>query len=218
MKRTLNLLAIITLFSFILAACGGQTGRKDTKSDMSDLAEGMQEVIQNIDEAISSNDISEFKNKADDAVGSLDSKIDDYLNEMDKAERRIDKNTQNLVIEMKQKNVEVELKLALLEQDDTKRRDSGTQAYQSDDTRDVSATTQQGATSTLPSDRTVADDRTITSDGRIGTGGDLKRDAETDRAEMYGSQMVDGIKDDLRELKRDVEQFMQTSLSYTDTH
>jgi hypothetical protein len=35
---------------------------------------------------------------------------------------------------------------------------------------------------------------------------------------MYGAPMVDDIKEDLRELKRDVEQFMQASLTYSDNN
>lgn len=205
MKKTLNFLAVITLFSFVLAACAGQSGRKDTKIDMSEMTEGMQEVIQTIDEAIASNDISEFKNKTDDAVGSLDKQIDDYLNEMDKAEQRIQKNAQDLVIEMKQKNVEVELKLALLEQDDVSSRESGMNGSPSDDARDVPGTIEEGVNPLVSSEMARDDD-------------DLNRGTDTDRAEMYGAPMVDDIKEDLRELKRDVEQFMQASLSYSDNN
>lgn len=199
MKKTFNVIVFITTFALALAACGGQSGRKDNRSDLSDLSEDMQEVVQNIDEAISTNEVSDFKDKTENVINSLDKRIDDYLNEMDKVERRVEKNTQNLVIEMKQKKVEVELKLALLEQDDNWPEESGTDASQ----RDAAL-----------SDKTAVNDRPeITS-----TDGDMKRGTDTQGSVMYGSQMVDNIKSDLRELKRSVEQFMQTSLSYQDNN
>jgi ElaB/YqjD/DUF883 family membrane-anchored ribosome-binding protein len=232
MKRTFSLIGVITILSIILAACGGQTGRTDTRGNLADLREDMQRVIQTIDEAIATNDISEFKNKTDDAVSKLDNRIDDFLDEMDNANRQVDHNTRNRVIQMKQKKVEVEFKLALLEQDDYD--NWGTDGQRQDRTRTTGAATGTATdrdrattapqattpdrTTTTPgttTDRTTATDPARTP-GTPGTGiatDERRRTTDRDQREIiYGPQLVDDIKDDLRDLRNEVEQFMQASL------
>jgi ElaB/YqjD/DUF883 family membrane-anchored ribosome-binding protein len=194
MKRIFNIIATITLFSFILSSCDGQTNRTDVREDLAEIRNEMQEVIQSIDEAIATNDISEFKNKTDDAVSSLDNKIDEYLSEMDNAERRIDQNARNHVIGMKQKKVEVEFKLALLEQDD----------YENWDDENY----QDAATGT-PTDRANQAPRAEPDETTVGTTTDPD---DNQREIIYGPQLVDDLKEDLRELRSDVEQFMQASM------
>lgn len=216
MKRIFNLLGVITLLSFALAACGGQTSRTNTGEDLVDLREEMQEVIQSIDEAIATNDISEFKNKTDDAVSSLDNKIDDYLNEMDRAERRIDQNARNRVIQMKQKKVEVEFKLALLEQDDENWYDNSdsTQNNRTRTTGNVSGTAIDRSADANLTTRGFTNDTTSTGN-RTAIVPDIDRRSNnnnTRREIIYGPQMVDDLKDDLRDLRTEVEQFMQASL------
>jgi ElaB/YqjD/DUF883 family membrane-anchored ribosome-binding protein len=208
MKRNFKFFGIIMILPFVLFACNTQTSRNETRNNLSNLSEEMQDVVQTIDEAIAVNDISEFENKTEDAVNSLDKKIDDYLDEMDKAERRIERNTQNLVIDMKKKSAEVEFKLALLDQDDDRvwNQDeaqpdgSGMQTSQRNITSD-------GSVSAAQADRTVAGNRTAEDEGTT----------DRDRTRLYGSNMVEDIKEDLRELKSDVDQFMQTSLAYQET-
>lgn len=221
MKRTFNLIGAITLL-FILASCDGQTSRttdtSDNRANLIDLREEMQEVIQNIDEAIASNDVSEFKDKTDDVVSSLDAKIDDYLDEMDNAERRIDQNSRNRVIQMKQKKVEVEFKLALLEQDDYERWDD--EGYQNNRTRTPGTATGTSIDRTNQAPRTTADGSiahtdTTTMGGRTAIVTDVDRRTGNDRTRreiIYGPQMVDDLKDDLRDLRTEVEQFMQASM------
>jgi ElaB/YqjD/DUF883 family membrane-anchored ribosome-binding protein len=210
MKRIFKSLGAITLIMFIMASCDGQTGRTDIQEDLVDLRDEMQEVIQTIDEAIATNDISEFKDKTDDAVSSLDNKIDDYLNEMDNAERRIDQNARNRVINMKQKKVEVEFKLALLEQDDYE--NWGDEDYQYDETRTT------GAATGTPTDRANQAPRATPDGTTPGTTTDRVNATDRDTYEVnereivYGPQLIDDLKEDLRELRTDVEQFIQASM------
>lgn len=194
MKRAINFLGAISLVIILMAACGQNT-RTDTRDNLTDVREDMREVIQNIDEALATDDVSNFKSKTEDAVSSLDNKIDDYLSEMDNADRRIDHNSRNQIIEIKQKNVEIEFKLALLEQED----------YDNWGDRDR----QQDRTGTTTDMRT-GDDRTATGARQTTT------DDKNHRREiLYGQQLVDDLKADLRDLRGKVEQFVQSNLAHT---
>lgn len=202
MKTKVNFLSTITLLFFIMAACGGQTSRTDTRDNLADVREDLQEVIQTIDKALATNDISDFKSKTDDAVSSLDSKIDDYLNDMDKADRRVDQNTRNQIIDMKQKKVELEFKLALLEHDDTDNWGDGDRDRRQDrtDTRTGDDRTATGARQTA-----TVGDHTATGTRQTATG-----DRDRRREILYGPQLVEDMKKDLRDLRGKVEQFAQS--------
>ncbi len=196
MKRVLGLFGMVSLVMLLAVACNQQTG-SDVQADLTDIREEMQNVIQSIDEALATTEVSEFKSKTDDAVNQLDGQIDEYLNEMDRAERRIEQQARNTVIDLKQKKVEVEFKLALLEEDDEYTDDQ--QGYQSSSAR--RASDGELATTTMDEDTTTMDMDTQADrekqDGRI----------------LYGRELHNDIKDDLRDLRMEVEQFMQASLN-----
>lgn len=252
MKRK-SLYGFIALFAILFVACG-QSNRSNTQSNIVELREDLVEVIQNIDEAIATNEVSDFKSRADDAISKLDDRIDNYLDEMDNSDQSVDQSVRSKVIDLKQKKVEVEFKLALLDQDeydgdamvhdgrvlsdddqnaDTRRtttdgtlerRDDGVEVGVDErrttaDGREVEMDTRDDRAVTTDRDRTAtpgtgygttpgattdergyAQDRTVTADG--------DRDVDV----VYGPQLIDEIKEDLRSLRNDVEQFMQASL------
>jgi hypothetical protein len=250
MKRT-KILGLIALFAILFVACG-QSNRSNRQSNLAELREDLVEVIQTIDEAIAARDISDFKSRADDAISKLDNRIDDYLDEMDNADRRVNQSVRSQVIDLKQKKVEVEFKLALLDQDDY----DGDAMYHdgrviSDDDRDRTRTTTDGRVDRRQDGvevgvddrrRTTADGREVevgVNDRRVTTDRDrtttapgtgygtapgttdergyaqdrtVVGDRDRDRDIVYGPQLIDEIKEDLRSLRNDVEQFMQASL------
>jgi hypothetical protein len=214
MKSTIIYSGTIVLLLLFLVSCDNQSTRT---AEMGDIKEEMNEVIQTIDEALIAEDISEFKNKTDDAISKLDNKVDDYLDELDNADRRIDGSARNQIIDIKQKKVEVEFKLALLEQDDYD--------WDNNEYRNRTGTTTDTRTGTNNMDRTTTTDTRTgtdqtdiddvnrgTDNNRVAT--DDQRDRtgtyRTHREIMYGPELVEDLKSDLRDLRSQVEQLAQT--------
>jgi hypothetical protein len=227
MKRILNITGIALMFLFLAAACNQQGQRTDLDS----VRDEFRDALAQIEDALRIQEFDDFKSRAEDAISSVDSAVDDYLNEMDNNDRRIDQQTRNQVINIKQKRAEVDFKLSLLDHDrsgdgwETNRNRTGTRT--TTDGRTDGAT-QRGATTDdagiydqrTATDRTTADTRTgTTRDDAVVTGRTRTDDrgwtTDDDADEsLYGRNLQEEIRNDLRELRDEVQQFMQANLDY----
>jgi hypothetical protein len=111
--------------AFILIAfvsCQQQSSKSDFEENMAEIKLEMQDVVEKINEVQNEEDLSVFISKTDDLLNKLDDQIDEYHNEMDRALQKIEKETRNRIIRMKQKIVEIDFRLALLDEKETIRR------------------------------------------------------------------------------------------------
>jgi hypothetical protein len=229
MKRLLNISAIAILFLFVAAACNQQGQRADFDSVRDDF----RDALAQIDEALRTQDHDDFRDRADDAINKVDNAVDDFLDEMDSQDRRMDQQTRNQVINIKQKRSEVEFKLSLLEHD---RDGNGWGTTNDRDRRDTRVGTDGRTDGTVhrdatTDDRMVQDQRTATdygtADRRVDTRGtddrrvdtrdtDTRWDTDNGDDRLYGRNLQEEIRNDLRELRDEVQQFMQANLDYQD--
>ncbi len=118
MKKLLGLLWL-SLFStfFIFTSCEQPQKLSDDefRESLSEIKQQMQVASDLLDEAISAEKSSQLIEKSDDALNIIDKQLDAYMDETDKAVRRIDKDTRSGIIDIKQKVVETDFRLALLE-------------------------------------------------------------------------------------------------------
>jgi len=114
MKKLLYLsgicMPLIMLFS---ASCQQQPS--ETKADLTDIKNEMQEVIELIDESINEESVHVFIHKTDLALNRLDNHIDEYLSIKDMANEKIEKEARNSIIRIKQKVAGIDIRLALLD-------------------------------------------------------------------------------------------------------
>jgi hypothetical protein len=138
------LIPVISALAVLLisVSCAQRQSEADLQENLSDIREEKIEVISQIDEALALADISEFRRKTEDALNKLDNQIDDYHNEMDNADRRIDRETRDAIIAMKQKKTAIEFKLDLLDDRDDRR--GLTYGMGTETSRDVSGAERAG--------------------------------------------------------------------------
>ena len=117
MKKLLYLsgiwMPLIMLFSI---SCEQQPS--ETKADLTDIRNDMQEVIELIDESINEESVHEFIHKTDLALNMLDNHIEEYLSIIDMANERIEKEARNSIIRIKEKVAGIDIRLALLDDED----------------------------------------------------------------------------------------------------
>jgi hypothetical protein len=270
MKKYLNSLGIILVTVLLISAgCNQQRSRSDLRENLSDIREELLEVVATIDEALVADNLSEFKNKTDNALSNLEDQIDNFQDEMNQADRRISPEAREKVINLQQRKEEVELKLNLLDNDGsvgdhhflnysdtvvTSRDGSGTainqdrsgtryglgreaqdpregqrirdesgkeimdgghltehdynaQRHISGDTLNDNALGQEGAIDRPATDHTAID-RPATD--HTATEGEIIR-AEADE-NYYGPSLQMEIVNDLKELQREIEEFIQISM------
>lgn len=190
MKIKLTHLAImLTLAMFFNVSCQQQQPTdEEFRENLGDIKQGMQEVVKTVDEALNAENTGELIQRSDFALNQLENQIDDYLDEMDNAARRIDKESRDRIISIKQKIVETDFRLGLLDDNEYVKRYE--QMY-NEDTIIVRRT--RPVTYRFPSitamDDAVAEDRV-----------------------QYGEEVVEELKEDLKVLKAEVESFIQNSL------
>ncbi|MFO7997399.1 MAG: hypothetical protein R6U86_00270 [Bacteroidales bacterium] len=148
----------------------------------------MQEVVKTIDEALNAGNSGELIQRSDFALNQLETQIDDYLEEMDNAARRIDKESRDRIISIKQKIVETDFRLGLLDDNEYVKR---YEHMYNEDTIIVRRT--RPVTYRFPN-ITAMDDEVV-----------------QDRIE-YGEEVKEELKDDLMALKDEVALFIQDSL------
>ncbi len=117
---TYELLIAFILIAFV--SCQQQSLKSDFEENMAEFKLEMQDLIEEIEEVKEEADMSVFISKTDGLLNRLDDQIDEYHNEMDRALQKIEKENRNKIISIKQKVVEIDFRLALLDQNETIRR------------------------------------------------------------------------------------------------
>jgi len=116
MKKLLNLPGmLLTIMVFLMISCQQQPSSSETDGDMTEIKNNMQEVSDLIDESMEEESVHVFINKTDMALNQLDNQIDDYLLEMDNNNKHVRKEPRNSIISIKQIVAGIDLRLALLD-------------------------------------------------------------------------------------------------------
>jgi len=116
MKKLLYLSGIwMPLIMLFLVSCQEQPTPSETRADLADIRNDMQEVIELIDESINEESVHVFIHKTDLALNRLDNNIEEYLSIMDMADERIERDTRNSIISIKEKVAGIDIRLALLD-------------------------------------------------------------------------------------------------------
>jgi hypothetical protein len=238
MKRRASIFGIFAFLTlFLFSACNGARTRADIQDDLADIREEKMEIVNKIDQALAMTDIDDFVDKARDALDDLDNQIDEYHNTMDRANMRIDEQTRQSIINMKQKRAAIEFKLDLLEENggwfddgrDTRRTgtdwDGDDRADRrrtdppADQRRDDARTDWEDDTRDTQWDDTRRDDTR-----RDDTRRDRRWDDDPDRRDTrwdddrrrddvdYAPELFEEVKDDLQELRREIEEFTRRNL------
>jgi hypothetical protein len=119
MKKLLYLPGIlIPLIMLFSVSCEQQPTTSESKADLTDVKNDMQEVIELIDESINEESVHVFIHKTDLALNQLDNQIDEYLSIIDMANEKIDKEARNSIIKIKERIAGIDIRLALLDDED----------------------------------------------------------------------------------------------------
>lgn len=113
------------LLAFILLAfvsCQQQSSEAEFQEKMAEIMLEMHDVVEVINEIQDEGDMSVFINKTDALLNKLDGQIDEYHYEMDRALQKIEKETRERIIRIKQKMVEIDFRLALMDENETIRK------------------------------------------------------------------------------------------------
>ncbi|MFN2395862.1 MAG: hypothetical protein ABR597_09265 [Bacteroidales bacterium] len=115
MKRLIKSLTLPLVILFFIS-CDQQTADdEEFRESLSEVKQEMQDASELLEEAIDAENSSDLIVKSDEALNTIEEQLDVYMNAMDKALRRIDKDTRTSIIDMKQKIAEIDFRLALLE-------------------------------------------------------------------------------------------------------
>jgi hypothetical protein len=117
---TYELLIAFILMAFV--SCQQQSLRSEFEENMAEIKLEMQDLVEEIEEVKEEADMSVFISKTDALLNKLDDQIEEYHNEMDRALQKIEKETRHSIISIKQKMVEIDFRLALLDENETIRR------------------------------------------------------------------------------------------------
>lgn len=114
-KMMKNTLLAFTLFLvFLCTGCGPSADSKEFQQELADINAKMKETLQQIEQLQNEEDVSVFSDKARVVLGSLNNQIEQYHLLMDKTNQKIDKEARDRIISFKQKKVEIDFKLSLL--------------------------------------------------------------------------------------------------------
>ncbi len=194
MKKLLNSLFTPLMLTMILfASCQQQPQPTDEefREELEVIKQEMQDVVKLLDDALNSDTSVVLLQRSDLALNKLESQLDHYLDQTDKAARRIDKESRNRIITIKQKIVETDFRLALLDDNDDAKRSGQLDEFYDEDTVTVRRT------------RPVAYRFPII---------DVPDDAVLQDRVQYGEEVMEELKNDLKVLKDEVERFIQNSL------
>lgn len=116
MKKPLYLSGILLpLIMLLWVSCQQQPSSSESQGDRTEIMNDMQEVNELIDESINEESVHLFINKTDFTLNELDNHIDEYLSVIDNANEKIEKEPRNSIITIKQKVAGIDLRLALLD-------------------------------------------------------------------------------------------------------
>lgn len=112
LKNTTRLLIyILVIFLF---SCTTPVERKNFQERVDGINTKMQETLLQVEQLKNERDVSKFSSKTKELLDSIDNQIEVFHHIMDETNQKIDKNARNLIISFKQKKVELEFKLNLL--------------------------------------------------------------------------------------------------------
>ena len=186
------------------AGCDPAVDSKDFQQELADINTQMEETLQQIEQLHEEGDVSRFSRNARLFLGSLDNQIEQYHLLMDRTNRKIDKETRDLIIRFKQKKVEVEFKLDLLENAGVFPRKTDTLSY-----GDTVITTPNASGSALgPDIEPLETDKTDV---------ELREDPTLPHVRINewkyaGIDLRDELINDLQEIQEEIEIFMERNL------
>ena len=193
MKKILNPLGILLfLVIFFNISCEPQQPTdEEFKETLADIKQEMQDAVITIDQALNAENVPLLLQKSDMALNILEEQVDAYLDETDKAVRRIDKETRDRILAIKKKIVETDFRLALLDDNKYIKRDEMLEEGYLQDTVTIRRTrpiAYRFPIITAPDDVVIRD--------RV----------------QYGEEVKEELKNDLKVLKDETELFIQNSL------
>jgi hypothetical protein len=123
---------------FVFASCDQPQKLSDEefRESLSEIKQEMQDASALLDSAIIADHSREMISKSNEALNIIETQLDAYMDEMDKAVRRIYKDTRTSIIDMKQKISEIDFRLALLESNEQLKMNEDREGFD-DDVRDV---------------------------------------------------------------------------------
>lgn len=196
---------LLLISGLLLITCNRQPSGEASVDNLEPIREEMLVVLDKIDVALESNSIGDFSNKTSDAVSDLDNHIEKYVDEMYSRESKITEESINRLMVIKQKKVEMEFKLALLQKETNPSDTTRTSLSHSD-----TVITIHNATGTAVNQRRRAEE---------GRRAEEERRTETDRREDagLGSLGTDMPAPPNQEIERPAADHTATDLSITDT-
>ncbi len=234
MKNTVQSTTIYYLSFFILfISC-----ENPSQNTQNNFDEEMQEIIGQIDEALATTQASVMKNKAEEATANLESKMDQMIDDLYAHQQETNnRQLRNSIVDIARIKAEIEVKLAFMDAranysdsqqnlsysdtTETSRTASGTATYQDEDDRSLPEdqitedyspvepsipdrpVTERPATDHTKTDQPEPDPRLLDT---------LKSGEVIVDDPILHEDLVSEIKNDLQELRRELEQFMQARL------
>jgi hypothetical protein len=190
MKKLINYLGIPLLMAgLVLTSCQTELTEEEFRESLSEIKQEMQIASGWIEEAIEAETSGELILKSDMALNKIEAQLDNYLDEMDRAIRRIYKDTRTNIINIKQKTVEIDFRLSLLENTERVRR--------------IGMTEDPDEAPTIRRTRPIGYQfpYAITPDEEM----------VTERIQ-YGEEVVDELRKNLTSLQEEVDLFIENSL------
>ncbi|MFW5707910.1 MAG: hypothetical protein ACOC12_08320 [Bacteroidota bacterium] len=185
--RYAGILLPVLLFAF--ASCEMQPTEEEFRESLSEINQEMQNASDMLGEAIEAEETGPLVEKSDEALNIIESQLDVYMEETDKAVRRIYEDTRTRIIDMKQKIAEIDFRTDLLQ---------NTVEFTSDQVAPP------GETPTVRRTRPV---------GYRFPYVYSEEDEEVVRDRIqYGEEVEGELKENLRELKGELDAFIQESL------
>jgi hypothetical protein len=116
MKKLLIVSGMLaSLIMLLLVSCQQQPSSTESQDDITEIVNNIEEIPELIDESINEESVHLFINKTDFALNELDDHIAEYLSVIDNANIKIESEPRNSIISIKQKVAGIDLRLALLD-------------------------------------------------------------------------------------------------------
>ncbi len=132
MKKLFNPVwfSFICIF-FILISCEQpqQVSEEEFSDNVSEIKVEMQHASELLDDAIEAEHSRMMIAKSNEALNIIEAQLDAYMDEMDRAARRMHKDTRTGIIDMKQKIAEIDFRLSLLESNEQLRISEEREGY-----------------------------------------------------------------------------------------
>ncbi len=176
---------------FILTSCEQplQLSDEEFRETLPEVKQEMENASELLEEAMNVENSIVLIGKSDDALNKIEEQLDVYMDEMDEAVRRIYKDARTSIIDIKQKTAEIDFRLALLESNQHLRMSEQTE--ESDEISEIRRTRPVGYR--FPHILNI-DDRICSE--RV----------------QYGEEVLEEVITNLKELKDELNQFIEENL------